>query len=138
MNRSEKYARLEWKPIPGLSGYEACEDGRIRRGHNPLAIRRTDAGVPCVRIKAIEVLEDSANTSVEIEVSRLVAAAFMGKPPCGYMKIPAHMNGDYTDCSIENLSYVWDDDAEFRMYDGMMRDPGFPLNQSRHRFRVYR
>ncbi|MFT9539153.1 NUMOD4 domain-containing protein [Mycobacteroides abscessus] len=139
LNKSRKYARLAWKPIPGLNGYEASEDGRIRHGKNPIAIGKTDCGVPCIRIKAIEWHEDAIQyKTVELEVARLVAAAFLGKPPPGCMKIPVHRNSDYTDCAPDNLVYEPDEDAEFRFFDQMMRDPGFPINQSRRRYRVWR
>lgn len=98
---NKKYKRVEWKDIPGLSGYQTSEDGRARHGKNQIAIRKDNAGVPYVQIRA-----------QRYELSTLVWKSFCGPIPDGYVPVPFHLNGDYQDCSIDNLAIERGREAE--------------------------
>lgn len=135
-----KKPRRVFLPIPGLPNWFAAADGTIKHGKNQMAVRESEQGTAIVRFRAIEFHHDNTAepTTVELSVAVLVARTHIGQPPPGFMRFPAHRNGNRMDCSEENLEYVRDEDAEFDFYDRMMRDPGFPLNQGRGRFTVWR
>lgn len=98
----------ERKPIPGFSGYEADAIGNIfsvKTGHPNrwLPVHRLTPhlgrdGYPQVQIRV------DANKMRNIPVHRLVALAWLGPRPDGYMV--HHINSMRDDNRLENLEYV--------------------------------
>lgn len=95
-----------WKPIQGFEGlYEVSDGGRVRslRGKTPriLNINKTVAGYPHVGLVR---LGESSKRRYWFSVHRLVAAAFIGPCPEGY--VVNHKDENKANNVISNLEYV--------------------------------
>lgn len=105
---------VEWRPIPGLAGYEVSRDGRVRsywkcavgqgRGHKvicgePIEMRVQRAKDGRKRL----ILGQGANRRFR-SVSVLVLTAFVGPRPPGMLA--CHNNGDPSNDLVTNLR--WD------------------------------
>lgn len=95
-----------WKPIQGFEGlYEVSDGGRIRalRGKTPrlLKINKTVAGYPHVGLVKCR---ESAKKRHWYSVHRLVAAAFIGPCPDGY--VVNHKDENKANNAVSNLEYV--------------------------------
>lgn len=97
---------MTWKPIQGYEGfYEVSSEGRVRslRGKKPrlLNINKTVAGYPHVGlVKRV----DGLRRRFWYSVHRLVAAAFIGPCPDGY--VVNHKDEDKANNLVSNLEYV--------------------------------
>lgn len=95
-----------WKPIQGFEGlYEVSDGGRVRtlRGKTPriLNINKTVAGYPHVGLVK---KGESAKKRHWYSVHRLVAAAFIGPCPEGY--VVNHKDENKANNAVSNLEYV--------------------------------
>lgn len=93
----------EWRSIPGLPGYEASSEGRIRTIEHRILKqeyggRNTD--YPRVTISAKRTL----GFSKRFTVHALVAKAFLGECPAGLEH--NHKDGDKSNARPENLEFV--------------------------------
>jgi hypothetical protein len=90
----------EWRAIPGFGRYRACDDGRVMNARTARVLKpvRRRSGYLEVRIPP-----DGGKTK-NCLVHRLVATAFRGPPPDGY--VCDHVNGDKQDNSSGNLEWV--------------------------------
>lgn len=95
-------SREEWRPIPGMTGYEVSSLGCVRswlpwRGTAiPRVIKQWSR--PDGRL-----FVHLAGMHGQRKVHQLVALAFHGPRPEGHET--RHLNGDHTDNRIENLEY---------------------------------
>lgn len=89
----------EWRHIPGYDGYQASDDGQIRRIMDGETLNQYhhDSGYRSVSIYRTQ------KSRVPL-VHRLVALAFLGEPPEGYQV--NHKNGDKADNRLSNLEWV--------------------------------
>ena len=85
-----------WKPIEGFEEYEVSNVGAIRRNGTVKSLRSDRKGY-------LSVVLWHKQRSFKRQVSRLVAAAFIGQRPDGF--VVAHINGINTDNRVENLRY---------------------------------
>lgn len=114
-----KYA-YKWfpSPIPGVS--VTCA-GQVRSGKNTIKIHHLPNGQPMVKL-TVNGIRDF------YPVAELMAYAFLGEPPPdpylpkGAYRV-AHINGDVSDCRVENLHWVPDPDRKLAFYLALMRDP---------------
>lgn len=106
----------QWAPIPGWERtYEVSTHGRVRSRTRAVAARPTSEGQPSQRIIPGKLLSTRMHNGVlvvnlhrdgrqhQISVRAAVLAVF-GKPcPPNYK--PTYINGDPTDCRLDNLTY---------------------------------
>jgi hypothetical protein len=85
-----------WLPIADFPGYEVSDAGQVRRGSYIKRQRKDGKGYA-------QVLLWRDHKSHTRTVSRLVAAAFLGPRPDGY--VVRHRSGDNSDNSAVNLVY---------------------------------
>lgn len=81
-----------WKPIPGASGYEASDQGRVRGPRLILKPCRHKSGYPVVTV-----------AGRVMKVHRVIAETFLGPRPLDAQT--CHANGDSWDNRLENLRY---------------------------------
>lgn len=89
----------EWVPIPEFPGYSIDTLGRVRKdsdGHL-MAMKENQYGVVYVGLTR-------NYTQYQRSVARLVAKAFVKKPP-GPFDTPINLNGDRYDNHVENLAW---------------------------------
>lgn len=89
-----------WKPIPELEGYEASSFGNVRSKRKVLHRRPFLARGDKLYCKT-----DCWAKNKGLFVHRLVALAFLGKPPEGQNTVD-HLDGDGTNNRPENLEWV--------------------------------
>lgn len=97
-------AREEWRAIPGIAGFEASSEGRIRNhkgahGSARVLMPHIDTHKGSVAKKRITILVNGASKT--FQVARLVYAAWIGPIPDG--AIVCCRNGDMTDTRPSNL-----------------------------------
>lgn len=96
---------MSWHPIPGLPGYEASLDGRVRRlDGRELQTSLSDSGYLRVRPKV-------GQTRKSIMVQRAVALAFLGSPPSPRHQA-AHLDGDRFHNHVRNLAWKTPEEQE--------------------------
>ena len=107
----------EWVPVHTLHGHEACIEYYVNRSgeikstkgcvERLLKLRVSKNGYPTVNLTQ-RVGRGKLKTCL---VHVLVAFAFIGNPPTPYGKskgcsVVRHLNGDKSDCSVNNLEWV--------------------------------
>lgn len=102
----------EWRPIPGLAGFEASSLGRIRKLRykilsRELGTRRQD--YPRVSVSL------QSNKRVRHLVHVLVARAFIGECPKGYEH--NHKDGNKSNARPENLEFMTHSQNEHHKFD---------------------
>lgn len=90
----------EWAPIEEFPGYAVSSDGRVRNIDTGrlLVLTRNQQGVIQVGL-----MKDGAQ--FKRGVALLVAKAFLPPPPSPAFNTPINLDGDRSNCSIDNL--VW-------------------------------
>ena len=83
----------KWVDIPPFPGYQASEDGQIRKATGRV-LRQREHGGGGRRVKI---------GKSHPMVHHLIAATFFGRTPLGYRIV--HLNGDRADNRIDNLAY---------------------------------
>lgn len=103
---------MNWKPIPGLEGYEASDCGEIRRSDGViLAQEQSATGSGYLTVHAY------LNGSLLVHnVSYLVAKAFLGPPPKGSDGIVVHGDGNRTNNRQSNLTWYAPDPKARKFY----------------------
>lgn len=94
----------QFRPIEGYAGYFISDQGRVmstRRKSGPhiLSQRSTKSGYR-------EVMISVKCNLVTLYVARLVLAAFEGYPADPWLCYAHHLNGDMSDCRLENLEWI--------------------------------
>lgn len=102
----------EWRPIPGVPGYEVSDHGHVRSYLNAGNHKRKHSDQP--RLLKLTTRKPDLRVTVSLprengrygtrQVHRLVMLAFVGPCPAGCEV--AHLNGDSTDNRLSNLQYV--------------------------------
>lgn len=109
-----KFEGEEWRDIAGLEGsYKISNFGRV------LSMNYKQSGMPgLLKPSHDHYLEDILKVSLKGKshsIRRLVYEAFIG--PTSATCLITHIDGDYTNCRVENLAYRDDEDtAEFQEY----------------------
>lgn len=97
----------DWRDIIGFHGkYQVNYEGNIRRVYKsgktrlmtPYFKHKSDGGKQYVVKLTIN------GKSKEVVVHQIVALAYLGKPPKGY--VPYHINGCHTDNYASNIAYI--------------------------------
>lgn len=91
----------EWKPIGSLNNrYEASNYGNIRNSSTHKILKQfiNKFGYKILTVRPIP------KQQINIRVHRVVAEAFLGKCPDGY--VVNHKDGDKSNNNIDNLEYV--------------------------------
>jgi hypothetical protein len=117
-----------WLPIPSLNNlYEASNFGRIRRSAND---KRRKSITPGHILKQqinkrngylIVTARPEINKQVNIRVHRIIAEAFYGKCPEGF--VVNHKDGNKENNCIENLEYVTPAQNNQHALDNKLRKP---------------
>lgn len=89
----------EWKPIPGFPGYEASSLGRIRNTRLGHVLDGTTTNKNHIQVN---VRGERGRRSAPVH--RLVALAFLGPPPPGF--VCRHLNAVRTDNRPHNLAWM--------------------------------
>ena len=98
----------EWREIPGLLGYEASSEGRIRR---TVAVGRYGAN----HVLSQNVSEPGyPRVNLQLLVHGLVARAFLGTRPKG--RFINHKDGNKRNAAADNLEYVTPSDNAVHAY----------------------
>lgn len=108
----------EWKPIHSLNDkYEVSNTGRIRNVHTGRILKQFNSrfGYKIMTVRPIP------NVIASIRVHRVVAEAFLGKCPDGY--VVNHKDGDKTNNMPENLEYVTPSQNNQHALDTGLRHP---------------
>ena len=114
-----KYS-YKWFPSPVENVSVTCA-GQVRSGKNVIKVHHLPNG-PMVKL-TVNGIRDL------YPVDWLVAYAFLGEPPTDDPYLPkgayrvAHINGDTSDCRVENLRWVPDPDRKLAFYMALMRGP---------------
>ncbi|PYY32345.1 NUMOD4 motif-containing HNH endonuclease [Curtobacterium sp. MCBD17_030] len=122
-------SREEWRPAPELPDhYEVSSQGRVRRRpgfYNPgqyrllRPVRETYLGHLAVNLSV-------NNVRYRRKVHRLVAAAFIGPCPDGYLV--RHLNGDPSDNRLVNIAYgTPQDNSDDAKRHGTISHHGYPV-----------
>jgi hypothetical protein len=90
-----------WRPIPGLDGYEASDQGRIRSLRRGVPYLMKVTAGPCGYNTLTVVVRPGRHLVVRVPV--LVASAWIGPRPSG-LRI-RHLNANPLDDRAENLRY---------------------------------
>lgn len=98
---------MEWRAIAGFVGYEVSRTGLVRSLDRRVPSSR---GTRLSRGRLLKPQRLSRTGYMQVELSgakravhRLVATAFLGDPPTGY--VVNHKNGDKEDNRVENLEW---------------------------------
>lgn len=103
----------EWRPIPGLPGYEASSPGRIKSCPRT-TLRKDGRSLPVRgRVLALQILGKGNKQRLVVDISRngrfyvnrLVCAAFHGEPPNPKSQ-SAHWDGDHFNNRSDNLRWA--------------------------------
>lgn len=91
---------MEWSPIPDFPGYSVSNLGRIRndRADRIMALQRNQHGVVHVGL-----FRDGKQH--KRAVALLVCEAFLPPPTPPTFDTPIHLDGDRTNCRIDNLMW---------------------------------
>ena len=107
-----------WKPIPSTNGkYEASSYGRIRntKTQKVLKVQENKHGYYILTLRIIPKVQSNAR------VHRLVAEAFLGECPEGY--VVNHKDGNKYNNNIENLEYVTSSENNYHAIRTGLRKP---------------
>lgn len=121
MNQTEK-----WKPVEGFPRYEVSNMGRVRSNccNSGRKLRYLLKPCPCQKgYYSVMLCEKNSETGrvyvSRKQVHRLVAHAFLGQCPQGY--VVDHINGDSYDNRLENLRYVSRSENGLNSHTGRFR-----------------
>lgn len=94
-----------WKKVDGYTGYYVSNLGRIKslKRSEPIIMKlgRNRLGYTTA------LLWNKENNKLDIlHLSRIVLAAFKGYPADPWLCYAHHINGDLTDCRLENLEWL--------------------------------
>lgn len=116
-----------WKPISGYSDYQISSLGRVRSLEKRIHVAASAAGCAFVRTQREKLLRPIGNACVTLYrrgipkrmgIPRLVALAFIGKPPKGKPYV-LHGDDDRTNNQVGNLRWGSHQD---NMDDKTLRD----------------
>lgn len=99
-----------WEEHDEYPGYEISDHGRVRNSKTGRILRQADNGSGCMIVN----LQRYGRAHV-CQIRWLVAQIFLGDPD-DMDSIPQHKNGDYRDCSAENLEWMSRSDVHWRLY----------------------
>lgn len=91
----------KWNPIPSLNGkYEASRQGEIRNSQTKKVLKQQ------INLFGYYILtvRPEPNKTINIRVHQVVAEAFLGKRPKGY--VVNHIDGNKQNNYVDNLEYV--------------------------------
>lgn len=96
--------REEFKPIEGYPGYYVSDLGRVmstkrKAGPHILSQRQNRRGYMCVMIC-------DQGWMITLYVARLVLAAFEGYPADPWLCYVHHLDGDLSNCTLDNLKWI--------------------------------
>lgn len=102
----------EWRLVPGFEDrYWVSNQGRLYDG-----LAKREKGKPDKRgYIHVTLYDGKARQSKSFGIHRLVALAFLGTPPLGY--VANHKNGDKSDNRLENLEFISHSDNTKHSYD---------------------
>ena len=103
-----------WKPIPDLIGYEASDEGRIRRHGRLLKGSKSYKSSDYQRIRL-----DRFSGRRRVNVHALVARAFIGQIPAGH--VHNHKDGNKQNNRPENIEFVTQSDNNKHAYAVLKR-----------------
>lgn len=94
----------QFRPIEGYAGYFISDQGRVmstkrKSGPHILSQKLTKSGYQVVMISV------KCNL-VSLYVARLVLAAFEGYPADPWLCVAHHLDGDMSNCTLENLEWI--------------------------------
>lgn len=94
----------EFRPIEGYPGYLVSNLGRVmsvRRKSGPRVL-----SLHASRYGYMQVMVCFGGCMTSLYVSRLVLAAFEGYPADPWLCVARHLDGDLSNCSLDNLVWV--------------------------------
>jgi len=108
----ERICKVEWKAIPGYKGYEVSSMGEVRSLNRIVKRRGRVARLQGKQLKKVNSkgyfkvsLYDNGHKSV-VSIHALVAIAFLGHKPNGFVKVVDHINNNSLDNRLENLQVI--------------------------------
>lgn len=107
-----------WEELEDYPGYEVSDRGRVRNARTNRILKQSDNGSGSMIVN----LQRYKRAHV-CQVRWLVAGIFLGIPD-DLDSIPQHKDGNYRDCSAENLEWMSRSDVHWRLYQkGRGQDP---------------
>ena len=92
----------EWRPAPGVPGYEVSDLGRVRH-----AATREPASAVSEANGSVMVWMRTGMRAKPYRISRLVAEAFLPDDFLPYARSVRHVNGDSRDNRAGNLAWIY-------------------------------
>ena len=112
--KSTSEMQMEFRPIPGVTGYEASNNGNVRSVRRVITKRDGKGGLYTAQLEGRVLkpwIAGSGYLYVQLglhgpkgPVHRFVCMAFHGAPPVG--KEVAHLDGDCLNNAADNLAWV--------------------------------
>ncbi|GGB62769.1 hypothetical protein GCM10011316_38330 [Roseibium aquae] len=100
-------AAVEWRIIPDWPAYEVSSEGRVRRMRQSKGAKAGRVLRPSLNMQTgyVSVCLCERPRSKRIDVHRLVALTFLGRPPSAHHLV-AHNDGDRTNNAVGNLRWA--------------------------------
>jgi HNH endonuclease/Helix-turn-helix domain of resolvase len=99
--QSTAVSSVEYRDIPGFSGYRAGSDGSIwsYRRKKPLRLKPSHIRGYCV----VSLYRGKKRSGVSVKVHQAVLRSFVGRPPDGH--VCRHLDGNKANNSLSNLAW---------------------------------
>lgn len=88
-----------WEEIYDFPGYSVSSDGRVRNDRREREMRLS---LNQYGVLKVGLMQDGCRVTAQVAV--LVAEAFLPEPPPNFDTV-IHLNGDRTDCHVDNLMW---------------------------------